>query len=644
LERGNDLNEAVVKGYIVGYVLSGSNVSRDNFSADTNFAIADSPDETNTDNMIYVQVPNNHLRGEFGLQTNPDLLGTEVIVSGSLDAYFGTNGIKSVTDISLADEDNGEQEPEEPVELELLTIQEARDQATGEVKTKGVVTAKLKNTIHIQDGTAALAVRPTSLDVNLGDQVTVTGTLGDYRNLLQLNSAEIVEKTDAVGVPDPLELTGADLANHESELAVLSDVEITSVSSGTGWANYTAVDSSGVTFTVRDENDALGINEGTTYESITGIVQQFDDTYQILPRDIFDIVEDSSMVMPVYATPGAGTIPSGTEVTLQSRTTDAAIYYTTDGSEPDENSTLYTEPIVIDEAMTLRAVAMIDDRVSEAAEFNYDVYDAEEGIKIHHIQGEGHTSPMEGQTVYGVEGIVTYVYDIRGANYFHMQTPDDQVDDNPYTSEGLVVYTGRSAGVSVGDLVEVTGEVSEYHIDGYDDRDQTDLSVTQINARDDRGGLVDIIDNGVELPAPVEIVSSNLPDEIKGGTSLEDFDPEAYSLDYWESIEGMRVEVQPSRAVAPQQHGDLFVVTDEYNPSNTTVNGGIRLTEDGPDSRLIPFKLHPNNAARDFAVSEEGIGGCDILVNSQGINRKMFSWEIDTEFWKSMLNTNVTSL
>ena len=49
-------------------------------------------------------------------------------------------------------------------------------------------------------------------------------------------------------------------------------------------------------------------------------------------------------------------------------------------------------------------------------------------------------------------------------------------------------------------------------------------------------------------------------------------------------------------------------------------------------------------AARDFAVSEEGIGGCDILVNAQGINRKMFSWEMDTEFWKSMLNTNITSL
>lgn len=49
-------------------------------------------------------------------------------------------------------------------------------------------------------------------------------------------------------------------------------------------------------------------------------------------------------------------------------------------------------------------------------------------------------------------------------------------------------------------------------------------------------------------------------------------------------------------------------------------------------------------AARDFAVSEEGIGGCDILVNAQGINKKMFSWEIDTEYWKAMLNTNITSL
>ena len=45
-----------------------------------------------------------------------------------------------------------------------------------------------------------------------------------------------------------------------------------------------------------------------------------------------------------------------------------------------------------------------------------------------------------------------------------------------------------------------------------------------------------------------------------------------------------------------------------------------------------------------YTVSEEGLGGCDILVNSHGINKKMWSWEIDTDFFKAMLNTNVTSL
>ena len=34
--------------------------------------------------------------------------------------------------------------------------------------------------------------------------------------------------------------------------------------------------------------------------------------------------------------------------------------------------------------------------------------------------------------------------------------------------------------VKVGDLVEVTGTVDEYYIDGYNDKNTTDLPVTQI--------------------------------------------------------------------------------------------------------------------------------------------------------------------
>ena len=46
----------------------------------------------------------------------------------------------------------------------------------------------------------------------------------------------------------------------------------------------------------------------------------------------------------------------------------------------------------------------------------------------------------------------------------------------------------------------------------------------------------------------------------------------------------------------------------------------------------------------EFTVSPEGLGGVDILVNSQGYNKKMWSWEIDTKVWNGMLNTNITSL
>lgn len=46
----------------------------------------------------------------------------------------------------------------------------------------------------------------------------------------------------------------------------------------------------------------------------------------------------------------------------------------------------------------------------------------------------------------------------------------------------------------------------------------------------------------------------------------------------------------------------------------------------------------------EFTVSEEGLGGCDILVNTQGLNKKMWSWEIETDFFEKMLHTNITSL
>jgi hypothetical protein len=60
------------------------------------------------------------------------------------------------------------------------------------------------------------------------------------------------------------------------------------------------------------------------------------------------------------ATPGAGDYSSDQSVSLSSSDADsglAAIYYTTDGSTPDNTSTLYSGAITVDHDMTIKAIA-----------------------------------------------------------------------------------------------------------------------------------------------------------------------------------------------------------------------------------------------------------------------------------------------
>ncbi len=596
----NDKTIKTVTGYIVGYTIGAGNVSRDDFREDWNVAIADDPSETDFEKMVILQLPK-VFREQFGLKTNPEMLGEKVTATGTLEKYHGGFGLKDPTDITS----DAIEEPEVPEEI--LSIADARTQATGMAKVKGTVTAKLKNTIHIQDGTGGIAVRPTSLDVKIGDLVTVSGELKDYRNLLQLDGATLEDKTEGE-IPESTVVEVTKLSEHQSKLITVEDVKIVSAEVGDGWANYIAEDKDGNKFTIRDESNNLYIEDGMVYSKVTGISSQFDDTYQLIPRDVTDLVADESSVQVAYATPQSGAIPKGSEVTLATQTSGAEIYYTLDGSTPTKESTPYTEPIVVNEALTLKTIAVKGDLESAIATFDYTVYDAEEGIRIHDIQGEGHWSPLQGSRVDNVEGIVTYKYEIRGAHYFHMQTPEEKYDGNPNTSEGIVVYTGKAENIEIGDLVEVSGQVSEYQIDGYNDKDKTDLPVTQINARDDRGGEIEVIEKGLELPAAIEIKSSDLPGEIASPQGFDEFNPEKYSMDFWESIEGMRVVVEESSTTAPQMHGDLVVTTNEYEPKDKdgnslrTLNGGVRLTEAGPDSRLINFSVQPNGKARDLKV------------------------------------------
>ncbi|MEZ7172901.1 endonuclease [Sporosarcina sp. OR05] len=593
----NNTGKATVRGYIVGYTKSNTSVIRTGFPDDNNFALADTPGETDTTKMLFVQLTTAY-RGDWGLKSNPGLLDKKVDVSGSLEKYFSGPGLKSPTAIKFAADDNPNPEPENPA---AIPIAEARTKSIDSTVTiKGIVAAKLNNTISVQDATGGIAVRPTSLNISIGEEVTLTGKIADYRGLLQLDGATIVGEPTVVGEPAPKVITGAEVnEDNESLLVKTENIEILSVQDGNGWANYTATDGTSE-FIVRDESKSLGLEVGSLYDSVTGIVQQFDNTYQVIPRSVQDIILDSTAVHPVIATPGSGTFVGGTTVTLTTSTLDAEILYTLDTTNPIENGATYAEPIDITESTTLKAVVKTTDgRYSDVVTYDYNITDA---IRIHDIQGESHTSPFDGQNVEGIEGIVTYHFTLSGSHYYHIQTPDAQADDNPNTSEAIILYSGKNSWpITVGDLVSVKGKVSEYAIDGFSDRQQTDMKVTQINVRDDQGGNVTVLQKNVELPAPIIIDETNLPTEHIDSDNLAIFNPEVDALDFWESIEGMRVEVGNVKAVAPQEHGDIVTVL-ESAPTNS-LHGGVLLEKDNANANRIQFRLEPNGEARNFEVA-----------------------------------------
>ena len=87
----------------------------------------------------------------------------------------------------------------------------------------------------------------------------------------------------------------------------------------------------------------------------------------------FMLIRKHAMAKPVF-TPNGGAVERGSTVAIHCDTANATIYYTTNGSAPTVQSTVYTEPIVINEAMTIKAMAVRENYVnSEVATATFTV-------------------------------------------------------------------------------------------------------------------------------------------------------------------------------------------------------------------------------------------------------------------------------
>ncbi len=79
-------------------------------------------------------------------------------------------------------------------------------------------------------------------------------------------------------------------------------------------------------------------------------------------------------------------------------------------------------------------------------------------LEIFEIQGAELATAYSGIEVQTNDNIVTAV----GTNGFYMQTPDSRDDADASTSNGIFVFTGGAPTVSVGDQIDLRGEITEF--------------------------------------------------------------------------------------------------------------------------------------------------------------------------------------
>jgi 2',3'-cyclic-nucleotide 2'-phosphodiesterase (5'-nucleotidase family) len=225
-----------------------------------------------------------------------------------------------------------------------------------------------------------------------------------------------------------------------------------------------------------------------------------------------------------------------------------------------------------------------DSLVDDRAEI---VSDEQSFRRVGDIQSAAHRSPLLGEVAQTV-GIVTGV----AFNGFYLQ---DLGDGDDATADGIFVFTGEQPTVRVGDETQALGTVSEFIPGG---ASSGNLSVTQLSSSE-----VVVLSTGNPLPAAVVIGQSGriAPDEIVISddelsvnlqSSPGNFDPQADAIDFYESLEGMRVSVEDAIAISPTQvfgefSAEAFTLPNRGATASPdgilTARGGINLRS-GPDN------------------------------------------------------------
>jgi DNA/RNA endonuclease YhcR with UshA esterase domain len=508
-------------------------------------------------------------------------------------------------------------------------------EGTATMYTGGYFAGGGNTKFYIEDDSGGLQVQVFGgeglVNVNLGSIVQVKGTIGAYRGSIQIVPDIVPGDVETILPPNqgelwtPTRVSIQQAANDlESLPGKLVQVEglVTRLEEFTYSYEIDLADDEGQILTLYvdklTEIIVEKIEEGQRYTA-TGILEERDGTLQLYPRRQSDLTKVFPPVLmisgdaPSIVQPG---VVFTSTLTVINHTADTLTNLQISAPLPNEHAIFenaYDGGVLQGEMITwaipelggggegssvryaLRSGAA-DGQFPQIINQGYSVTADEwldpvtgpalrtfigDSVPIWAIQGEGFRSPyvLERLTT---QGLVTGVFydpdDEDSLGGFWIQ--ESEADDDERTSDGLFVYINprdtkgtTDIDLSIGDLIQVTGDVRELH-------QQTTL---QVFASDE----ISILDRGNELPVAVELDPPESRDKAN---------------QYYEALEGELVSV-PGYAISvspTSQYGEYVIVLPYHNVHRLWQgddNGIAIMVDDGS------YAVHDDRSTLDYVVA-----------------------------------------
>ena len=282
-----------------------------------------------------------------------------------------------------------------------------------------------------------------------------------------------------------------------------------------------------------------------------------------------------------------------------------------------------------------------------------------DGIAIYAIQGAGHLSPYRGQCVANVAGVVTQ----RVSNGFYLQHPTG--DGNDATSDGIFVFTSSApaASITVGSEVKVSGTVDEYRpgssfsaTNCASTSAACNLTVTEIvspvvtaapGTFPNPTVTPTVLGSGGRIP-PSTIIDNDTSGSVEVAAQTT-YDPAEDGLDFYESLEGMLVQVNNLRVIGPtNSFGEIWVVGDNGDhATGNNARGGLTLGDGGSDYNPERIQLDLSGLLTSSTYPKVHVGAtAPVVIGSLTYNfgdTRLFPISVP-EFTASPITREPTSL